>query len=36
LLEQLGMQARARVKRDYAVQRCTERFHNLLRSAYAC
>ncbi|HET9164560.1 MAG TPA: glycosyltransferase, partial [Candidatus Angelobacter sp.] len=35
-LEQLGMQARERVQREYDVQRCTERFHNLLRSAYAC
>ena len=36
MLEQLGMQARERVQRDYDVHRCTERFHNLLRSAYAC
>jgi glycosyltransferase involved in cell wall biosynthesis len=36
MLEQLGMQARERVQREYDVQRCTERFHNLLRSAYAC
>jgi glycosyltransferase involved in cell wall biosynthesis len=36
MLEDLGMRARARVEREYDVQRCTERFHNLLRSAYAC
>jgi glycosyltransferase involved in cell wall biosynthesis len=36
LLEQLGIQARERVQREYDVRRCTERFHNLLRSAYAC
>jgi glycosyltransferase involved in cell wall biosynthesis len=36
MLNDLGMRARARVEREYDVQRCTERFHNLLRSAYAC
>jgi glycosyltransferase involved in cell wall biosynthesis len=36
LLEQLGKQARERVQREFDIQRCTERFHNLLRSAYAC
>jgi len=36
VLEQLGMRARERVQRQYDVRRCTERFHNLLRSAYAC
>lgn len=36
LLKQLGMRARERVQREYDVHRCTERFHNLLRSAYAC
>jgi glycosyltransferase involved in cell wall biosynthesis len=36
MLEQLGMQARERVLRDYDVRLCTERLHNLLRSAYAC
>jgi glycosyltransferase involved in cell wall biosynthesis len=36
MLEDLGMRARARVEREYDVRRCTERFHNLLRSAYAC
>lgn len=36
LLEQLGKQARERVQREYDVRRCTEHFHNLLRSAYAC
>jgi glycosyltransferase involved in cell wall biosynthesis len=35
MLERLGMQARERVQREYDVHRCTERFHNLLRSAYA-
>jgi len=34
LLTQLGMQARERVQREYDVHRCTERFHNLLRSVY--
>jgi glycosyltransferase involved in cell wall biosynthesis len=36
LLEQLGVQAHKHVQREYDVKRCTERFHNLLRSAYAC
>ena len=36
MLEELGMRARALVEREYDVRRCTERFHNLLRSAYAC
>jgi glycosyltransferase involved in cell wall biosynthesis len=36
MLEDLGMQARARVQREYDIHRCTERFHNLLRVAYAC
>jgi glycosyltransferase involved in cell wall biosynthesis len=36
MLEDLGMRARARVEREYDIRRCTERFHNLLRSAYAC
>jgi glycosyltransferase involved in cell wall biosynthesis len=36
MLEDLGMRARAHVEREYDVQRCTDRFHNLLRSAYAC
>jgi glycosyltransferase involved in cell wall biosynthesis len=36
MLERLGMQARERVQREYDVHRCAERFHNLLRSAYAC
>ena len=35
LLHQLGARARERVQRDYDVQRCTERFHYLLRTAYA-
>jgi glycosyltransferase involved in cell wall biosynthesis len=36
MLGELGMRARVLVEREYDVQRCTERFHNLLRSAYAC
>jgi len=36
LMEQLGMQAHERVRHEYDIQRCTERFHHLLRSAYAC
>jgi glycosyltransferase involved in cell wall biosynthesis len=36
MLEQLGMRARERAQREYDVRRCTEHFHNLLRSAYAC
>jgi glycosyltransferase involved in cell wall biosynthesis len=36
LLEQLGVQAREHVQRKYDVRQCTEHFHNLLRSAYAC
>lgn len=35
-LEQLGMRARERVQREYDLRICTERFHDLLRSAYAC
>jgi glycosyltransferase involved in cell wall biosynthesis len=35
-LEKMGMRARALVECEYDVRRCTERFHNLLRSAYAC
>jgi glycosyltransferase involved in cell wall biosynthesis len=35
-LEQFGMRARERVQRDYDLRICTERFHDLLRSAYAC
>jgi glycosyltransferase involved in cell wall biosynthesis len=36
MLGELGMRARVLVEREYDVRRCTERFHNLLRSAYAC
>ena len=36
MLGELGTRARALVERDYDVRLCTERFHNLLRSAYAC
>ncbi len=36
MLEELGMRAHALVERQYDVRRCTEHFHNLLRSAYAC
>ncbi len=36
MLEELGMRARALVEHEYDVRLCTERFHNLLRSAYAC
>lgn len=36
MLEELGMQARTLVEHGYDVQRCTARFHDLLRSAYAC
>ncbi|HEY2359552.1 MAG TPA: glycosyltransferase family 4 protein [Candidatus Angelobacter sp.] len=36
MLGELGMRARVLVEHEYDVQRCTERFHNLLRSAYAC
>jgi glycosyltransferase involved in cell wall biosynthesis len=36
MLEELGMRARALVEDEYDVRRCTERFHDLLRSAYAC
>lgn len=35
-LQQLGIRARERVQRDYDLRICTERFHDLLRSAYAC
>jgi glycosyltransferase involved in cell wall biosynthesis len=35
-LQQLGIRARERVQREYDLQICTERFHDLLRSAYAC
>ena len=36
MTEELGMRARALVQHEYDVHRCTERFHNLLRSVYAC
>jgi glycosyltransferase involved in cell wall biosynthesis len=36
MLGELGMRARALVEREYDARVCTERFHNLLRSAYAC
>jgi glycosyltransferase involved in cell wall biosynthesis len=36
MLEKLGTHARALVEHEFDVHRCTERFHNLLRSAYAC
>jgi glycosyltransferase involved in cell wall biosynthesis len=36
MLGELGMRARVLVEREYDVRSCTERFHNLLRSAYAC
>jgi len=35
-LQQFGIRARERVKREYDLRICTERFHDLLRSAYAC
>lgn len=35
-LQQFGIRARERVQRDYDLRTCTERFHDLLRSAYAC
>jgi len=35
-LQQFGIRARERVKREYDLRVCTERFHDLLRSAYAC
>lgn len=35
-LQQLGIKARERVQREYDLRICSERFHNLLRSAYAC
>jgi glycosyltransferase involved in cell wall biosynthesis len=35
-LEQMGLRARALVEREYDVRHCTERFHRLLRRAYAC
>jgi glycosyltransferase involved in cell wall biosynthesis len=35
LLQQFGAQAREFVQREYDVHRCTERFHSLLRTAYA-
>jgi glycosyltransferase involved in cell wall biosynthesis len=35
LLEEMGARARALVESEYDVRRCTERFHNLLRRAYA-
>ena len=36
ILQELGTRARVLVEHEYDVHRCTERFHNLLRSAYAC
>lgn len=36
LLQQLGARAHERVRCEYDIRNCTERFHNLLRSAYAC
>jgi glycosyltransferase involved in cell wall biosynthesis len=36
ILEELGTRARVLVEHEYDVHGCTERFHNLLRSAYAC
>jgi glycosyltransferase involved in cell wall biosynthesis len=36
ILEELGTRARVLVEHKYDVHSCTERFHNLLRSAYAC
>jgi glycosyltransferase involved in cell wall biosynthesis len=36
MLAKMGTRARALVEHEYDVRRCTERFHNLLRSAYAC
>jgi len=35
MLRELGKQARRRVEREYDIRICTERFHQLLRSAYA-
>ena len=35
MLETMGMRARALVEDEYDVRRCTEHFHDLLRSAYA-
>lgn len=35
-LQQFGIRARERVQREYDLRICTERFHDLLRSAYAC
>jgi len=35
-LQQLGLRARQRVQREYDIKICTERLHDLLRSAYAC
>jgi len=35
-LQQFGTRARERVQHDYDLRICTERFHDLLRSAYAC
>jgi glycosyltransferase involved in cell wall biosynthesis len=36
MMGELGIRARAFVESEYDVRRCTERFYNLLRSAYAC
>lgn len=36
LLQQLGARAHERVRRDYDIRSCIERFHHLLRSAYEC
>ena len=36
MLEQLGARVRERVRREYDVQTCTQRLHDLLRNAYAC
>lgn len=35
-LQQFGIRARERVQREYDLRICAERFHDLLRSAYAC
>jgi colanic acid/amylovoran biosynthesis glycosyltransferase len=35
-LQQFGIRARERVQHHYDLRICTGRFHDLLRSAYAC
>jgi len=36
MMAELGSRARTFVESEYDVRRCTERFYNLLRSAYGC